>query len=107
MTYTGNYIVPYSCFQQPLPTVSLPFPVSTYLQHQALGMGNTAPPQFATTTTHQPQFPLYMQMPQLPQYHQAQSHAHYGHRQHDPNILPYTDPNLPTMRQMKLEFHIF
>lgn len=79
--------------------MSLPYAVPSFLHSQAMGMGNTAPPNYATTMT---QLPQYSHEAHFPQAYVPQVAQHYN-----PNMVTYTDPNLPTMRQMKLDFQVF
>lgn len=100
MTYSGPYTV------QP----SLPFAVPTYSQARSTAQGHTVPPMFATTTTTSvtppnSSFPLTSQHIQYPSFH-----SNIGPIPYMPQHLlhtPYVDPNLPTMKQMRLEFSVF
>lgn len=69
--------------------VSLSFAVPTYLQSQMFNPPYSVAPIFATSTTPIPQQPQFAQV--TPQYYQGS----------------YVDPNLPTMKHMKLDFSVF
>lgn len=99
-SYTGGYSVPQGGFPPP-PSVSLPYAVPSFLHSQTMGVGCAAPPNYATTVTQIPQLTPTGHLPQM-----FPPNSHMGHHP-NPNLVTYTDPNLPTMRQMKLEFHIF
>lgn len=89
MTYTGPYSAPASfpCH------ASLPFAVPAYLHSHGFNQGNSGAPIYATTTTPVQQQP-YFQPLHAPAYSHGQQ-------------VPYVDLNLPTMRQMKLDFNVF
>ncbi|XP_024156291.1 uncharacterized protein LOC112164308 [Rosa chinensis] len=114
MSYSGPYSHSPVNFPNIPPQTTLPFAVpyyqgiqnSTPVNSQAYFFPAHAQPTFATTTTHTPLFnnastpqqnfvPL-QQYPMYPQFQHVQ-HQHY----------PVNDPNLPTMKQMKLEFSVF
>lgn len=58
MHYTGSYSVPPGYYRPPLPPVSLPFAIPTYLHNNTVRVAGTAP-QNPTTTTQMPQHQYY------------------------------------------------
>lgn len=94
MTYSGPYN-PGPTALPSMPAPALPFAVPAYLNAQAQPF---VPPAFATTTTSAQN--QHMSHPANIQ------HLNHQYQQH--HILnQYTDNNLPTMKQMRLEFMVF
>lgn len=105
MTYTRGYSLPQGFVPPPPPPpVTLPYAVPNNLHTQSMGARQTAPPNYATTMTPQSQFSQEAQLPHA-FVHQANPNLRQHH--HNPTVVTYTDPNLPTMRQMKLNFQVF
>lgn len=102
MPYTGGPPIPHGYMPSP-PPISLPYAVPSFLHSHTVGVGSTAPPNYATTMTQRPQVSqdaigLHALVPQ--------GNSNLGPCSNS-NIITYIDPNLPTMRQMKLDFQIF
>lgn len=96
MTYSGPYTNVPTAFHT-LPTPTLPFAVPTYLNAQATHQSTYVQPTFATTMTHS-------------------SNQSFGHHhnipipnqpQYNHGLAQFPDNNLPTMKQMRLEFIVY
>lgn len=97
MTYSGPYNAMPAVFST-MPTPTLPFAVPTYLNAQAAMSSSFVSPTFATSIS-----PAQNQPGVQPQ------NAPYPYNQfpHNQFHTHYADNNLPTMKQMRLEFSVF
>ncbi|XP_024196009.1 uncharacterized protein LOC112199191 [Rosa chinensis] len=113
MTYSGPYNVTMHSFPSTTVTPTLPFAVPHFTQAKSSAQDHTIYPTYATTTTtnissHSNQFPVIT--PHLSFPHMTGPYSHNSSIPlvfQQPGPVPYIDPTLPTMKQMRLEFSTF